>query len=211
MNNTKFTMNALLVIVTIFSAIGLLFTVGIYKMGQHAYLVSDYEAIEGTDLAIRYSTKEPSGIYRGTKYADELVLEGEFGYDKGTTYSEGKLYLNEYRYTDTGFTLCDVVCVDTESFEKTVLMENAMLRGHCESGELVCRGDCFPRSDMPDTNSLCRLYAMTSPKLDPVSGSAAVVFIDPASGEIVYTARDDAQEGDFDEHWLPHTLEEVRK
>jgi hypothetical protein len=211
LNNTKFTMNALLVIVTIFSAIGLLFTVGIYKMGQHAYLVSDYEAIEGTDLAIRYSTKEPSGIYRGTKYADELVLEGEFGYDKGTTYSEGKLYLNEYRYTDTGFTLCDVVCVDTESFEKTVLMENAMLRGHCESGELVCRGDCFPRSDMPDTNSLCRFYAMTSPKLDPSSGSATVTFIDPASGEIVYTARDDAQEGDFDEHWLPHTLEEVRK
>jgi hypothetical protein len=38
-----------------------------------------------------------------------------------------------------------------------------------------------------------------------------VTFIDPASGEIVYTARDDAQEGDFDEHWLPHTLEEVRK
>ena len=219
-------MNALLVIVAIFSAIGLLFTVGIYKMGQHAYLVSDYEAIEGTDLAIRYSTKEPSGIYRGTKYADELMLEGEFGYDKGTTYSEGKLYLNEYRYTDTGLALCDAVCVDTDSFEKTVLMENAMLRGQCASGELVCRGDCFLQSDMPDTNSLCRLYAMTSSKLDPLSGSASVIFIDPASGEIVYTAKDDdvqakdddaqAKDDDvpaktFDERWLSRTLEEVRK
>ena len=54
MNNAKFTINALLVIVTVFSAIGLLFTVGIYDMGQHVYLVTDYQAIEGTDLSIRY-------------------------------------------------------------------------------------------------------------------------------------------------------------
>ena len=44
LNNTKFTMNALLVIVTVFSAIGLLFTVGIYDMGQHAFLVSSTAA-----------------------------------------------------------------------------------------------------------------------------------------------------------------------
>ena len=37
-NNTKFTMNALLVIVTVFFAIGLLFTVRINDMDQHAYL-----------------------------------------------------------------------------------------------------------------------------------------------------------------------------
>ena len=97
MNNTKFTMNALLVIVTVFSAIGLLFTVGIYDMGRHVYLISDYQEIKGTDLSIRYSTKAPSGIYRGSRYDDELVLEGDFGYDKGTTFSEGRLYLNEYR------------------------------------------------------------------------------------------------------------------
>ena len=211
MNNTRFTMNALLVIVTVFSAIGLLFTVGIYDMGQHVYLVSDYEAIKGADLSIRYNTKEPSGIYRGSKYDDELMLEGEFGYDKGTTYSDGKLYLNEYRYTNAGLAVCDAVCVDTDSFEKTVIMENAMLRGRCASGELVCRGDCFLQSDMPDTNSLCRLYAMTSSKIDPLSESATVTFIDPASGETVYTGKDDASAEYFDERWLSRTLEEVRK
>lgn len=45
LNNTKFTMNALLVIVIVFFAIGLLFTVGIYDMGQHAFLITDYLAI----------------------------------------------------------------------------------------------------------------------------------------------------------------------
>ena len=212
MNNTKFTMNALLVIVTVFSAIGLFFTVGIYDMGRHVYLISAYQEIEGTDLSIRYSTKAPSGIYRGSRYDDELVLEGDFGYDKGTTFSEGRLYLNEYRYTDTGITLCDVVCVDTGSFEKKVIMKNGMLRGRCASGELVCLGDCMLQSDTPDTNSLCRLYAMTSSKLDPSSDNATVLFIDPASGEIVYTAEDDGSSGeDFDERWLSRTLEEVRK
>ena len=212
MNNTKFTMNALLVIVTVFSAIGLLFTVGIYDMGQHAFLVSDYQEIKGTDLSLRYSTKEPSGIYRGSKYDDELVLEGDFGYDKGTTFSEGNLYLNEYRYTDTGLVLCDAVCVDTDSFEKKVIMKNGMLRGRCASGELVCRGDCLLQSNTPSANSLCRLYAMTSSKLDPLSESATVLFVDPASGELVFTAEDDsASAEDFDERWLSRTLEEVRK
>lgn len=212
MNNTKFTMNALLVIVTVFSAIGLLFTVGLYDMGQHVYLINDYQAIKGTDLSIRYSTKDVSGIYRGPQNNDEPVLEGNFGYDQGTTYSEGHLYLNEYKYTDTGLTLCDAVCVDTDSFEKKVIMKNSMLRGRCASGELVCRGDCLLQSNMPETNSLCRLYAMTSSKLDPLSESATVLFIDPASGEIVYTAEDDSSSAEeFDERWLSLTLEEVRK
>lgn len=212
MNNTRFTVNALLVIVTVFSAIGLLFTVGIYDMGQHFYLVTDYEAIKGTDLSIRYSTKEPSGIYRGSQYDDELMLEGDFGYDRGTTYSEGKLYLNEYRNTNTGIMLCDAVCIDTESFEKKVIMKNAMLRGHCASGELVCRGDCMLQTNMPATNSLCRLYAMTSSNIDPMSDKATVLFIDYGSGEIVYTTEDDsASAEEFDERWLSRTLEEVRR
>ena len=212
MNNTKFTMNALLVIMTVFSAIGLLFTVGIYDMGQHVYLITDYQAIKGTDLSIRYSTKDPSGIYRGSKYDDELVIEGDFGYDKGTTFSEGRLYLNEYRYTDTRLMLCDAVCVDTDNAGKKVIVKNGMLRGRCESGELVCLGDCLLQTNMPETNSLCRLYAMTSPEIDPLSGSATVLFIDPASGEIVYTAEDDsASAEEFDERWLSRTLEEVRK
>lgn len=212
MSNTKFTMNALLVIVIVFSAIGLFFTVGLYDMGQHVYLVSDYKPIRGTDLSIRYSTKEPSGIYRGSKYDDSLIAEGEFGYDKGTFFKDGHLYLNEYHYTDTGMAICDAVDVDTETGEKRVIMKNASLRGRCASGELVCRGDCLPDSSKPESNSLGRLYAMTSSKIDPLSDGATVLFIDPASGETVCTIEnDDTAEKDFDARWLSLTLEEVRK
>ena len=91
-------------------------------------------------------------------------------------------------------------------------MKNAMLRGHCASGELVCRGDCMLQTNMPATNSLCRLYAMTSSNIDPMSDKATVLFIDSGSGEIVYTTEDDsASAEEFDERWLSRTLEEVRR
>ena len=212
MNNSKFTMNALMVIVLVFSAIMMLLTVRIYDVAEHAYLITDYEPIEGTDLSIRYSTKEISGIYRGSKYDDELVLEGSFGYDLGTTVSGSRLYLNEYSYSDLDLVYCDAVVVDTQTFEKKVLMKNAMLRGRCASGELVCRGDCLMQLNAPYTNSLCRLYSMTDPVIDPSSKRAAVLFIDPASGEVVYsTVDEDGLSGDFDERWLSRTLEEVRQ
>lgn len=205
-------MNALMVIVLVFSAIAMIFTVGFYDIGKHAYLISDYQPIPGTDLSIRYSTKDASGIYRGSKYDDELVLEGDFGYDRGTTVREGQLYLNEYSYTNMGLVFCNAVVVDTETFEKKVLMKNAMLRGRCASGELVCLGDCLLQADSPDTDSLCKLYGMTDPNIDPLSGSATVLFIDTASGEVVFSAKDDdAMSEDFDERWLSHTLEEVRQ
>ena len=212
MNNSRFTMNALMVIVLVFSAIAMAFTVGIYDIGKHAFLISDYQPIPGTDLSLRYSTKDFCGIYRGPKYDDELVLEGNFGYDRGTTVGKGELYLNEYSYTNMGLVFCDAVAVDTETFEKRVLMKNAMLRGRCESGEIVCLGDCLMQTNSPGTDSLCKLYGMTDPDIDPLSGSATVLFIDPASGEIVYSVRDDnALSEDFDDRWLTHTLEEVRQ
>ena len=212
MNNSKFTMNALMVIVLVFSVIAMLLTIGAYDIGKHAFLVSDYDAIEGTDFAIRYSTKEISGLYRGPRYEDELVLEGNFGYDRGTTVSEGYLYLNEYNYSNLDLVFCDAVVVDTQTFEKRVLAKNAMLRGQCASGELVCRGECMMQLNAPYTNSLCKLYCMTSTQLDPLSKRATVLFIDPSSGEVVYSAADeDGLSGDFDERWLSRTLEEVQQ
>lgn len=212
MSKAKFTMNALLVVVIVFSAIGLFFTVGLYDMGEKAFLVVDRQPIKGTDLYIKYSTHEPGGIYRGPEYDDELLVEGNFGFDKGTIFDKGRLYLNEYRFTNTGLVLCDAVCIDTDSFEKNVIMENAILCGRCASGELVCLGDCLLSSNDPDTNSLCRLYSMTSSKIDPSSQSATVLFIDTASGETVYSMRDeDAWQEDPEERWLSRTLEEVRK
>ena len=212
MNRSKLTMNALLLIVFFFSLIAVYFTVKAYDMGEHAFLITDYQPIEGTDLSIRYSTKDPSGIYRGPQYDDELMLEGDFGFDQGTTYSEGKLYLNEYYYSDADLVFCDAVCVDTDTFEKTVIMENAMLRGCCGSGELVCVGDCLLAANKPKTSSLCRLYGMTS-KIDPLSDSITVLYIDPASGEVVYRAEGekDLEGKEFDARWINRTLEEVRQ
>jgi len=214
MNNSKFTMNALLVIVIIFSAIGLFFTVGIYDMGSHVYLVTDRTEIKGTDLSIKYSTKEPSGIYRGSKYDEELVLEGSFGgNEEGIAVCGDKLYLNEYTFTDAGLTLSEVVMVDTDSFDEYAVLENAALRGRCASGELVCAGDCMSESDKPAVNSLCRLYAMTSAKLRPGSDTATVYYLDPDSGEPVYSTsyNNSMSDKEFEACWLSHTLEEVRK
>ena len=213
MSKPKFTMNALLVAVFLFSLIAVYLTVEAYDIGEHAFLITDYQPIEGTDLSLRYSTKDPSGIYRGTQLDDELMLEGSFGYDAGTTYSEGKLYLNEYDYSNAELVFCDAVCVDTETFEKTVIMNNAMLRGRCKSGELVCVGDSLLSTNKPDTNSLCRLYEMTSPQLDPAADSVTVLFIDPASGEAVYRTEGekDLTGKEFDVRWINRTLEKVRK
>ena len=211
-NKSRFTMNALVVIVIAFSAIGLFFTVGIYDMGSHVRLVSDYQPIGDTGLSIIYSTKETCGIYRGTRYDNELVLEGNFVYDPQTAVSDGRLYLNEYRYSNADLMFCDAVCVDTESFEKTVIMKDAMILGCCGSGELVCFGSCLLQTDHPDVNSLCRLYGMTSPDLDPASKGAVVSFIEPASGEIVCS---EGVEGvlteSLREQLLSRDLEEVRK
>ena len=211
-NSSRFTMNALMVIVLIFSVIAVYFTVKAYDMGEHVYLVTDYQPIEGTDLSIRYSTQEPSGIYRGPKGDDELMLEGEFGFDAGTTYCDGKLYLNEYWYSNADLVFCNAVCVDTESFEETVMVEDGMLRGRCRSGELVCTADSLLSTNRPKTNSLCRLYSMLT-KIDPLSDSVTVLYIDPSSGEVVYSVKSDKDPTtkEFNARFINRTLEEVRQ
>lgn len=216
LNNTKFTMNAMLVIVIVFSAIGLFFTVGIYDMGQHVYLVTERKEIKGTDLSIRYSTKEPSGLYRGTKNEDELMIEGNFGgNDSGIAVCGDQLYLNEYTFTDTGMMLSEVVMVDMNSFDEYSILENAELRGRCVSGELVCVGDCLPgtAASASDANSLRKLYCMTSGKLNPDTDTSTVFYVDPDSGEPVYSAscNNGMSEKEFNALWLSRTLEEVRQ
>lgn len=211
-NNTKFTMNALMIIVFFFSLIAIVSTVRTYDMGETVFLVTDHQPIEGTDLSIRYSTQEPSGIYRGPKNDDELMLEGEFGFDKGTTYCDGRLYLNEYYYSDAGLVFTNAFCVDTESFEDTLLVEDGMLRGRCKSGELVCTADSLLATNRPETNSLCRLYCMTS-KIDPASDTLTILYIDPESGEVVYRTEGekDMTGKEFEARWINRTLEEVRR
>lgn len=103
-----------------------------------------------------------------------------------------------------------MVRVDTADFEKSVLLEDAILRGRCASGELVCLSGSFMDFNYPQTNELCRLYALSSETLR-TEGGALVCFLDPESGEILYSARDEGSlTGDFDARWLARTLEEVR-
>ena len=210
MRESKFTLNALLLVVLIISAIFFLVSVKLFNLAIRG-AVNDYYPIEGTPYAVRYSNMKPNGIYEGGKTTGVLKLEGEFGYDWGAAAQGDTLYLNEYEHTDLGLTLCSVVRVETPGFEKSVLLEDAVLRGRCASGELVCLGGCFMSFDYPKTNALCRLYALSSRELRPQSDGALVLFVDPDSGEVVYSVQDaEALSGDFDARYLARTLEEVR-
>ena len=138
-----------------------------------------------------------------------LVLEGNFGTDWGAAAVGSRLYLNEYRSTDLGVLLSNVVCVDMESLHKEILLRNAILRGRCASGELVCVRGVFLPANKPESNILCAFYALTAPAMND---GAEVLFLDPATGEIVYSVKDDGAMTDaFEARYLERTLEEVRQ
>lgn len=209
MNNTKFTLNSLIIIVIIFSAIGLFFTIKMVNLADRMP-VNDYYPIEGTDLAIKYSSLEENGIYRGPENSGTLVLEGTFGYDWGSVLNENKLFINEYTSTDLGLLMCDIVVIDMETLEKKTLLRDAILRGRCQSGEIVCLSGTILPSNYPDKNSLMKLYSMTSGEILPDSESAKVTYIDPENGEILYSVRDDeANTALFEKKYLNTTLQEV--
>jgi hypothetical protein len=210
MNTSRFSVTALLLIAIIVSAIGLFFTVVMDNLSNHR-AVNDVYPIEGTDVCVRYSSQSPDGLYTGGRVTGTLRLEGTFGYDWGAAAVGGTLYVNEYRSTALGMMLCDVVRVDLETFEKEVLFPCTILRGRCASGELVCLGGYLMPSNYPGTNSLMKLYAMSAADIRPEGTSAPVLFLDPATGEVLYSVRDDEALTDaFDGRYLARTLEEVR-
>ncbi len=209
LNNTKFTMNSLIIVVIIFTAIGLFFTIKLVNMADRLP-INEYYPIEDTDLAIKYSSLDPNGIYRGSENTGELVIEGTFGYDWGSYLEGDKLYVNEYTSTDLGFLLCDLVRIDINTLEKETLLKDAILRGRCASGELVCLSGFIMPSSFPETNSILKLYGMSSREIASNSKSAIVNYIDPADGRILYSVRDDEANTDsFDEKYLNTSLEEV--
>ena len=210
MNDSRFTSHSFVLVFTILTAIFLFFAVKLADLADHRP-VNDYYHIKGTEYAIRYSTLKTSGIYRGDKNTGTLMLEGLYGFDWGCAAEGDWLYLNEYSRSSLGLLFCRVVRVDMRSFEKEVLMENAILRGRCASGELVCLKGCLMPSAFPKTNVLCSLYAVTDPSLRPGDDGADVVFLDARSAETLFTVRDDAVFSDgFDARYLARTLEEVR-
>ena len=210
MNRTKFSMNALLLIVIIFSALAFVFTVVLVDLADRTP-VNDYNPIEGTDYAIRYSSLEPNGLYKGSENTCVLVAEGNFGSDWGAFAVGDKLYLNEYTSTDLGLLLCDIVGIDLNTGEKTVLYRDTVLRGQCASGELVCVAGCMLPADFPETNSLCRLYRLTRKDAASPDGGE-VIFLDPQTLSVVYSAQDDNVFSDgFEARYLQKPLAEVKQ
>lgn len=210
MRETKLTLNAFLLVILLISAIFFFFTVRMVSLAFHP-AVNVFAPIEGTELSVCYSSIKPNGIYEGPQNTAVMKLEGDFGYDWGAAKTERWLYLNEYTASELGLTLSRLVRVDLESFEKQELLGDAILRGRCASGELVCLSDSLLPSNYPKTNALCRLYALAAPGLRPESDGARVLFIDPDTGEILYSVRDEeALAEGFEQRYLQRTLEEVR-
>lgn len=211
MGNAKFSVNGMMIIVIIFSAILFFFTITMVEM-VNPYGQNDYYKIEGTDLAVRHSSVDPNGIYKGPENSGVLVVEGNFSSDWGSMLSGSSLYINEYDITSMGLIIPEVVCVDTETFEKEVLYKDAMIRGRCASGEIVILTGYVMPTNYPDTNSLYKLYSMSSGEMSLKDSETTVLFMDPDTGEVVYSLEDKAfLEKTFQKKYADRTLDEIRE
>ena len=209
MGNAKFTLNAFILVLIIAPAIVFFFTVALVDFANHP-AINEYHPIEGTDAAVCYRSLEPSGIYEGDRVNAVLKLEGEFGFDWGLVREGDILYTNEYTRSALGLIISQVVRIDLKSYEKEVLLSDAILRGRCASGELVCLSGTLLPSANPGENSLCRLYALSAPWIDPEGKLAEIVYLDPASGRELLRLRDSQLSAKFEQLYLQRTLEEVR-
>ena len=211
MGNAKFTMNSLVIIAIIFSAILFFFTIAMVDMAN-PYAQNEFYPIEGTDeLAIKHSSIEPNGIYRGGENTAVLVLEGTYGKDWGTTLAGDKLYLNEYDMTTVGMIIPEIVRVDINTLEKEILYKDAMIRGRCASGEMVCLEGYVMPSNFPETNSLLKFYSMSEKDLNPGANICNVIYIDPETGEAVLTLeKQPIIEKSFESKYIDCTLDEIR-
>ncbi len=209
MNAPKFSITVLLIVVIIISAIGLFVTVQLTEMAGYSF-VNDTYPIEDTDVYVKYSPKLQNGIYDGPYSDSRLLIKGDFGYDWGAAANGDTLYINEYRTSKFGLMFCDLVKVDLVAMEKEVLFKNTVLRGRCASGELVCLSACMLPSNYPKSNSLCRLYGMTSEELNPEEDTTLVLYIDPVTSKVVYSVKSEEVLTDsFDELYISRTLGEV--
>lgn len=207
MRSPKLSVNTLLLILLIFGGFTFFITLFIVRMADRSG-INTFNPVEGTDYAIRYSSLEPNGLYQGNEVVNSLVVKGNFGFDWGAALEGDRLYLNEYNTSDMGVMHSNLVRVDLTTKRKETLLTDAILRGKCASGELVCVRGVFLPANEPESNILCKFYALTAPDLHDV---AEVLFLDPATGEIVYSVRDDgAMTEAFEARYLGRTLEEVR-
>ena len=207
MRSPKLSVNTLLLVLLIFGGFTFFITLFIVRMADRSG-VNTFNPVEGTDYAIRYSSLEPNGLYQGNEVVNSLVVKGNFGFDWGAALEGERLYLNEYNTSNMGVMHSNLVRVDLTTKRKETLLTDAILRGKCASGELVCVRGVFLPANEPESNILCKFYALTAPGLHD---GAEVLFLDPATGGIVYSVRDDgAMTGAFEARYLDRTLEEVR-
>ena len=207
MRSPKLSVNTLLLVLLIFGGFTFFITLFIVRMADRSG-INTFNPVEGTDYAIRYSSLEPNGLYQGNEVVNSLVVKGNFGFDWGAALEGERLYLNEYSTSNMGVMHSNLVRVDLTTKRKETLFTDAIRRGKCASGELVCVRGVFLPANEPESNILCKFYALTAPDLHDV---AEVLFLDPATGEIVYSVRDDgAMTEAFEARYLGRTLEEVR-
>ena len=206
MKKTRFTFNSLLLITALFSA--LILFIGVTMVDMATLLpVEDEYRIEGTDYFIRYSSFRPYGLYRWS----ELLCEGSFGYDWGAELVGDTLYCNEYKTTDFGLMVTDVVRIDMTTYKKTTLMRNAMIRGKCASGELIVYEGYISQSWNPDVNPFRPVFSISDGEIPKDPDAALVCWFDTSSERTVYSIADPAAQTDArEEYYISRTLEEVR-
>ena len=208
MKENKMSMNLIMVIVIMFSAITFLFTIKMSQAASKPWPNNEFYRLGDTEYAVRYSNLEPNGIYKGNENQNTLVLKGNYGSGWGAVVDKNVIYTNEYTSTDMGLIFCKVVKIDLDTLEKTVVMDDAVIRGQCKSGEIVIT-DCFlASSNHSDANSLCKLYALSSDVRLDASGS--VIYYDIARSEEVYRTEDKSTtDKNFGILYLKKSLEEV--
>ena len=210
MGNSRLTLNGIMIIVIIFSAMLFFFTVTMVEM-VNPYGQNEFQPIEGTDLAVKHSSVDENGLYQGPESTAQLVLKGNFGNDWGTTLSGSSLYLNKYAITSLGLIIPEVVRVDTETHKEELLYKDAIIRGRCASGEMIILTDYVMPTNYPDTNPMLKLYSMSS-GVDLDDKTLTVVFMDPETGEVLYSLEDRAfLEKTFQKKYEDRTLDEIRE
>ena len=208
MARRKFTLNAFIFIVILFSAMMLFFLVKMTDMADIS-IVNDVYEIEGTDYSVRYQELKPSGLYKGKGNAGRLVVEGNFGFDWGAVIEGDSLFCNEYKKTSYGYMLSDVVKIDLVTYEKETVFRNAMMIGRCESGEMVCLDGFMMPLWSFDTNSLYKTFSMSSPVIESENDTALVRFVNPATMETVRSFRDSASDKERLEYYRSFNTKEA--
>ena len=208
MKQSKFTFNAFLIVVIIFSAFALFFTVKLFHLADRT-AVNSFHRIEQSEFAVKYSSLEPDGIYKGSENSNTLLLKGTFGYDWGAVIEGDTLFINEYSKSNLGFTVSDVVKIDLNNATKKVVCKNAVLRGKNLSGELVILYNYIMPSNFVKTNPFSKLYAMNDFSAVCSPSGSKIIFLSPKTLEIVYSKKAGIAK-DFDEKYINKTLEEVK-